>query len=138
RAGGAGSVKAARLDAYGAPVQVEEIPRGVAGSGDLLVQVRAASVNPVDFKIRDGKVKTLVKDRMPLTLGNDLSGTVVEIGPGVSRFKPGDEVYARLDKDRIGTFAEFALVRETAAASKPLKLSHLEAASIPLVGLTSW
>src|SRR5439155_9152708 len=58
--------------------------------------------------------------------------------PGVSRFKPGNEVYARLDKDRIGTFAEFALVRETAAAAKPLKLTHVEAASIPLVGLTSW
>jgi len=131
-------VKAARIHAYGAPVQVEDVPRPVPGSGDLLVQVRAASVNPVDFKIRDGKVKTLIKDRFPLILGNDLSGTVVEIGAGVSRFKVGDEVYARLDKDRIGTFAEFALVRETAAARKPLKLSHVEAASIPLVGLTSW
>ena len=131
-------MKAARIHAYGEPVRVEDVPRPAPGSGDLLVQVRAASVNPVEFKIRDGKVKTLIKDKFPLTLGNDLSGTIVEIGAGVSRFKPGDEVYARLDKDRIGTFAEFALVRETAASLKPLKLSHVEAASIPLVGLTSW
>jgi alcohol dehydrogenase len=100
------------------------------------VQVRAASVNPVDFKIRDGKVKALIKDRFPLIMGNDLSGVVVESRS--SKFRAGDEIFARLDKDRIGAFAEFALVRESAAAMKPARLSHEEAASIPLVGLTAW
>ena len=133
-------MKAARIHRYGGNEQVvlEEIPRPVAGPGDLLVQVRAASVNPVDFKTRDGKLKTLLRYPLPLTLGNDLSGTVVETGPGVTRFAAGDEVFARLDKDRIGTFAQFALVREGAAAKKPSGLSHIEAASIPLVGLTAW
>jgi NADPH:quinone reductase-like Zn-dependent oxidoreductase len=131
-------MKAARIHEYGGPVRVEEAPRPSPGPGDLLVQVRAASVNPVDFKIRDGKLKALVRYRMPLTLGNDLSGTVVAVGAGVSAFKPGDEIFARLDKVRIGAFAELALVRETAAARKPARLSHVEAASLPLVGLTAW
>jgi len=128
-------VKAAVIHAYRGPVRIEDVPRPVPGDGDLLVQVRAASVNPVDLKIRDGQLKVLTPYQMPLTLGNDLSGTVVE---GGTRFKPGDEIYARLDKDRIGAFAEYALVRESAAALKPARLSHIEAASIPLVGLTSW
>jgi NADPH:quinone reductase-like Zn-dependent oxidoreductase len=131
-------VKAALVHRYGDEVRIEEIPRPVPAPGDLLVGICAASVNPIDFKIRDGKLKTLIRDRMPLVLGNDLSGTVVETGSGVSRFRVGDEIFARLDKDLIGAFAEFALVRETAAARKPTRLSHVEAASIPLVGLTSW
>ena len=128
-------MKAAVIHAYRGPVRIEDVPRPVPGDGDLLVQVRAASVNPVDLKIRAGNLKVLTPYRMPLTLGNDLSGTVVS---GGTRFKPGDEIYARLDKDRIGAFAEYALVRESAAALKPARLSHIEAASIPLVGLTSW
>ena len=128
-------MKAAVIHAYRGPVRIEDVPRPVPGDGDLLVQVRAASVNPVDLKIRAGKLNVLTPYRMPLTLGNDLSGTVVS---GGTRFKPGDEIYARLDKDRIGAFAEYALVRESAAALKPARLSHIEAASIPLVGLTSW
>jgi alcohol dehydrogenase len=71
-------------------------------------------------------------------LGNDLAGTVVQIGSGVRRFKPGDEVYARPDKDRIGAFAEFISIKEAAVANKPQKLTMEEAASIPLVGLTAW
>jgi alcohol dehydrogenase len=103
-----------------------------------LVSVRAASVNPVDFKIRSGELKQIIPYRLPLLLGNDLSGVVVSVGASVSRFKVGDEIFARLDKDRIGAYAEFALVRETSAARKPANLSHVEAASIPLVGLTAW
>jgi alcohol dehydrogenase len=133
-------MKAALIHRYGGndEVRLEEVPRPVPGSGDLLVQVRAASVNPVDVKIRDGKLKVLTPYRFPLILGSDLSGTVLEVGPGVTRYKPGDEVFARLDKERIGAFAELALVRETAAALKPSRLTHVEAASIPLVGLTAW
>jgi NADPH:quinone reductase-like Zn-dependent oxidoreductase len=119
-------------------LRLEELPRPTPGPDDLLVETRAASVNPVDFKIREGATKVLLPYRFPLTLGNDLSGVVVETGANVTRFKPGDEIYARLDKDRIGAFAELALVRERAAAPKPPNLSHVEAASIPLVGLTSW
>jgi len=133
-------MKAVVIRRYGGPevARIEEMPDPTPGPSDLLVQVRAASVNPVDGKIRKGVIKPLIDYRMPLILGNDLSGTVRAVGAGVSRFRPGDDVFARLDKDRIGTFAELTLVREGAAARKPASLSHVEAASIPVVGLTSW
>ena len=113
-------------------------PDPVPGPGDLLLEMRAASVNPVDFKIRGGGVKVLVKDRFPLVLGSDVSGVVASVGPGVTRFAPGDEVFARLRKDRIGSFAERVLVDEALAVKKPPNLTHAEAASIPLVGETSF
>jgi len=76
--------------------------------------------------------------RLPLILGNDVAGVVVRVGSAVQRFKPGDEVYARPDKDRIGTFAEFIAINEDAVAIKPKALTMEEAASISLVGLTAW
>lgn len=133
-------MKAAVIDRYGAneQVQVKDIDVPVMGPMDLLVRVHAASVNPLDVKTRDGAMKTLLKYRFPLVLGNDLSGEVVEVGPRVTRFKKGDAVYACLDKERIGTFAEFAVVREGAAALKPTIVTFEEAASLPLVSLTAW
>ena len=105
---------------------------------DVLVQIHAASVNPLDLKIRDGKLKLVLPYRLPLILGNDLAGVVVRVGSGVRRFKPGDEVYARADKDRIGAFAEFISINEDSVAIKPKTLTMEDAASIPLVGLTAW
>lgn len=133
-------MKAARIHRYGGnhEVHIDEVQPPLPGSGDLLVQVRAASVNPVDFKIREGKLKRVTPYPLPLTLGCDFSGTVAEVGPGVTRFKPGDEVFARLHKDRLGAFAEYVVAHETAVAFKPPRLSHVEAASIPLAGLTAW
>jgi alcohol dehydrogenase len=132
------SMKAFAIDRYGGPevLALRDFPEPEPGPGDLLVAMRAASVNPVDFKIRSGGVKVLVKDRFPLVLGCDVSGVVVRVGPGVTRFAPGDEVFGRLRKDRIGAFAECVLVDEALAASKPANLTHAEAASIPLVGET--
>lgn len=88
--------------------------------------------------IRDGKVKLLVKYKMPLILGNDYSGIVVKVGAKVTRFKVGDEIYARPRKSKIGTFAEYIAIHENDIALKPKNLSFEEAASIPLVGLTSY
>lgn len=119
-------------------VQFGEQPKPTLRPTDLLVEVHAASVNPVDFKIREGAVKTLVPNDFPLILGSDLSGVVVEVGSAVTKFKPGDELFARLDKSRIGAFAEYAVVGEAEAAPKPRNLTHEEAASIPLVGITTW
>jgi len=133
-------MKAALIDRYGSNdvVRVTDIAVPMMGAMDLLVQVHAASVNPLDIKTRDGKLKTLLKYRFPLVLGNDLSGVVSDVGEGVTRFKKGDAVYARLDKDRIGTFAEFAVVREGAAALKPTNVTFEAAGSLPLVALTAW
>ncbi|MDH5177623.1 MAG: NADP-dependent oxidoreductase [Gammaproteobacteria bacterium] len=133
-------MQAALIDRYGdnSRVRLADVPVPAVGHEDLLVKVHAASVNPVDTKIRDGKLKVLIRYRMPLVLGNDLAGTVAAIGPGVTRFKVGDAIYARMDKQRIGAFAEYALVREAVAAPKPVNLTFEEAASLPLVGLTAW
>ena len=133
-------MKAAVIDRYGSNelVQVKDIAVPVIGPMDLLVRVHAASVNPLDVKTRDGALKALLKYRFPLVLGNDLSGEVADVGAQVTRFKKGDAVYARLDKERIGTFAEFAVVREGAAALKPTNVTFEEAASLPLVSLTAW
>ena len=105
---------------------------------DVMVEVHAASVNPLDHKIRDGEFKFILPYRLPLVLGNDLAGVVVRVGPKVRRFEPGDKVYARPNQDRIGTFAEFISMNEADVALKPKNLTMEEAASIPLVGLTAW
>lgn len=133
-------MKAFLLDRYGKKerVRIGEVPDPEVREGDVLVQVHAAGVNPVDFKIRNGELKVVLPYRLPLILGNDVAGVVVRVGPRVRRFKPGDEVYARPEKDRIGTFAELISMNEDAVAIKPQKLTMEEAASIPLVGLTAW
>lgn len=105
---------------------------------DVLVRIHAASVNLLDAKIRNGEFRLILPYRLPLILGNDLAGVVVRTGAGVRRFKLGDEVYARVDQDRIGTFAERIAIRESALALKPANLSMEEAAAMPLVGLTAW
>lgn len=119
-------------------VRLAEVPNPELCDDDVLVQIHAASVNPVDFKIRDGKLRFILPYRLPFILGNDLAGVVVRVGSRVQRFKPGDEIYARPDEERIGAFAEFIAINEAAVANKPTKLTMEEAASIPLVGLTVW
>ncbi|TBA40945.1 NADP-dependent oxidoreductase [Rhizobium ruizarguesonis] len=105
---------------------------------DLLVRIQATAVNLLDSKVRDGEFKLILPYRPPFILGHDVAGTVVKIGPGVRRFKVGDEVYARPRDHRIGTFAEFIAIDQSDVALKPNNLSMTEAASIPLVGLTAW
>jgi alcohol dehydrogenase len=133
-------LKAAYIDRYGSNdvVRLGEVPAPPLGETDLRVRVHAASVNPLDLKVRSGQLKMLLRYRFPLVLGHDVSGTVTAVGPGVTGFKVGDAVYARLDDDRIGAFAESAVVREVSAAPKPANLTFEEAASLPLVALTAW
>jgi len=133
-------MKAFIIDRYGSAdrVQASEVPDPEMREDDVLIEIHAAGVNPVDSKIRDGAFKLFLPYRMPLILGNELAGVVIRVGSRVRRFKPGDEVYARPDKNRIGTFAEFIAVSEGDSAIKPKNLTMEEAASIPLVGLTAW
>ena len=133
-------MKAFVVDRYlkKAPLRLGEFPKPEVGASDVLVQIHAAGVNLLDAKIRDGEFKQLLSYKLPLVLGNDVAGTVAAVGPRVSKFKAGDEVYARPHQDRIGTFAEYIAVNEDDLASKPKNLSMDEAASIPLVGLTAW
>lgn len=117
---------------------MDDVPPPEPGPRDLLVQVRASSVNPVDVKIRSGGQRALIHYRLPWTLGLDFSGEVVAVGKDVTRFRVGDEVYGSPTHRRPGCYAEQLAVDERVAARKPRNLSHEEAASIPLVGLTAW
>jgi len=133
-------MKAFILDNYGSNkrLRLGEAPEPELRDRDVLVQVHAAGVNPLDAKIKSGEFKLILAYRLPLVLGNDVAGTVVKTGSKVRHFKPGDEVYARPDKDRIGTFAERIALDEADVALKPRNLTMEEASSIPLVGLTAW
>ncbi|KLN56017.1 NADP-dependent oxidoreductase [Variovorax paradoxus] len=133
-------MKAFVLDRYGkkAALRPADMPMPTLRDDEVLVEVHAAGVNLLDAKIRDGEFKLILPYRLPLVLGHDVAGVVTRIGPRVRQFKPGDEVYARADDFRIGTFAEFVAVKEASLALKPQGLTMEEAASIPLVALTAW
>ena len=131
-------MKAFVLDRYGSALRSADMPTPELRDDEVLIEVHAAGVNLLDSKIRDGEFKLILPYRMPLILGHDVAGVVVKVGPRVRQFKAGDEVYARLDDFRIGSFAEFVPVKEASLALKPKGLTMEEAASIPLVGLTAW
>ncbi|MGW0651764.1 NADP-dependent oxidoreductase [Streptomyces umbrinus] len=133
-------MRAFTVERYGSKdgVRVGDVPEPDVGADDVLVRIVAASVNPLDRMIRDGEMKTILPYKVPFVLGNDLAGVVVEVGAAVTRFAVGDEVFARPDKNRIGTFAERIAVHQDDVAVKPTTLTMEEAASLPLVALTSW
>ena len=133
-------MKAFVLERYGKGrvLRSAEMPTPELRDDEVLVEVHAAGVNLLDSKIRSGEFKLILPYRLPFILGHDVAGIVVKAGPRVQHFKPGDEVYARPDDFRIGTFAQFVPVKEASLALKPKNLTMEEAASIPLVGLTAW
>lgn len=133
-------MKAFIIDRYGKkdPGRIDDIPEPPLRDDDVLIQVHAASVNPLDAKIKRGEFKLILPYRFPLVLGNDVAGKVVRVGGHVRQFQPGDEVYARADVDRMGAFAEFIAVKASSLALKPANVSMVEAASLPLVALTAW
>jgi NADPH:quinone reductase-like Zn-dependent oxidoreductase len=132
-------MKAFIVDRYGkASGRLGEMPEPELRPEDVLVEVHAAGVNPLDLKIRNGELKLVLPYRLPLVLGNEAAGVVLRVGSGVQRFQPGDAVYARPDKGRIGTFAERIAIDQADVALKPKTLGMAEAASLPLVALTAW
>ena len=133
-------MKAVRIHGFGdaSVLTPEEIPVPDVGDEDVLIRVVAAGVNPVDWKIREGHLKDVVPHRLPLTLGWDASGVVESVGRSVRRLRPGDVVYTRPDIGRDGAYAEYIAVRESEVALRPTTISHVEAASLPLAGITAW
>jgi len=138
-------VKAVICEQYGGPevLQIaDELPVPRVGPNGVLVRVHASTVNPVDWKLRRGLLAAVRPVVFPVIWGCDLSGVVTEVGPAVTLFKPGDEVYGFKDgyvaKTFRGTYAEFAVVPEKALAKKPPRLSHEDAASLPVAALTAW
>jgi len=134
------TMKAIRIHNYGGPeaLQYEDAPRPQPQAGEVLIRVHAAGVNPIDWKVREGHMKDFWPHKLPLILGWDVSGTVEEVGPGVSRFKKGDDVYSVPDASRDGAYAEYIVVRESELALKPKSLHHIRAAAVPLAALTAW
>jgi alcohol dehydrogenase len=133
-------MKAFVLDRYvrQSALRLTDLPDPEPADDEVLVQVHAAGVNQLDAKLRDGEFKLTLPYPLPLVLGHDVAGVVVKVGRHVSQFKPGDEVYARADDFRIGSFAELLPVKESSLALKPAGLTMEEAASLPLVALTAW
>ena len=133
-------MKAVRIHKYGNADELlyEDAPMPTVKADDVLIKVVAASVNPVDWKIREGHLKEMVSYSMPVILGWDVSGVVKSVGKNVSKFKVGDAVFSRPDIKRNGTYAEFIAVKADEVTFKPKTISHIEAASLPLAGITAW
>jgi NADPH:quinone reductase-like Zn-dependent oxidoreductase len=131
-------MKAFVVTKYGQALREGVAPEPTVGERDVLVRVAAAGLNILDEKIRSGEFKQILPYALPTVLGNELAGTVISVGSAVRGFAPGDEVYARPNVDRIGTFAERIAVAEVDLALKPRSISMVEAGSLPLVALTAW
>jgi NADPH:quinone reductase-like Zn-dependent oxidoreductase len=134
------TMKAIRIHNYGGTevLQYEGASRPKPQHGEVLARVHAAGVNPTDWKVREGHMKDFWPHKFPLILGWDVSGTVEEVGPRVSQFKIGDEVYSLPDPTRNGAYADYIVVRESELALKPNSLHHIRAAAVPLAALTAW
>jgi len=137
-------MKAILSESYGGPevLRVEDVPVPKIGPNGVLVRVRAVSINPIDWKLRQGHFELLRSYIFPVIWGTDCSGEVVETGGAVTLFKPGDQVYGFKDgsvgKTYRGTYAEYVAVPEKCLAKKPANLSHEQAAAVPLAALTAW
>jgi NADPH:quinone reductase-like Zn-dependent oxidoreductase len=134
------NMKAVRIHQYGGPevLKFEDAPRPQPAADELLIRVHAAGVNPIDWKIREGRNQERLAYSLPFIPGWDLSGIVEATGSGVTKFEKGDEVFARPDIARDGAYAEYIVVRESEVALKPKSVNHLHAAAIPLAALTAW
>lgn len=131
-------MKAFLFRKYKAPLELAEVPLPSVGPHDVLIKVAAAGVNKLDDMLRKGEFKPTLPYRLPVILGDDVAGEVVEVGSAVSRFKKGDLVFGKPDVKRLGTYAEYAAVDESELAFKPASMSWADAGSFPLVGLTAW
>lgn len=133
-------MKTIRIHEYGNAdvLHFDDIPVPQIADDELLVKVHAASVNPIDWKVREGWMKSMNLHKLPLTLGQDFSGVVEKSGSGVRGFRIGDEVFGRLSIERNGSYAEYVRVKVNELARMPRTLTFDEAATIPLVGITAW
>src|SRR6267142_4493676 len=131
-------MKAVRVHSFGPPeaISLEDVPKPEPGDGEVVVQVKAAGVGPWDALIRSGR--SVLPQPLPLTLGSDLSGVVHAIGPGVGKFKIGDEVFGVTNERFTGAYTEYAVAKAAMLAPKPKRLNHTHAASVPVVAMTAW
>jgi NADPH:quinone reductase-like Zn-dependent oxidoreductase len=133
-------MKALQIVKYGDlkdSLAIGEIEKPSVKPNDILIAVKAASLNPIDFKLAEGKLKEMVHLNLPSTIGFDLSGVVTEIGADVTDFKIGDEVFSRVPQEQMGTVTAYVTVKSDVVAKKPVSISFEEAAGLPLIGLTA-
>ncbi|MBI2145563.1 NADP-dependent oxidoreductase [Candidatus Woesearchaeota archaeon] len=135
-------MKAAQISKYGGKevVEIKEVPKPAASGGHVIIENHAAGVNPADWKIREGYFHQFAPLKFPATLGGDFSGVVAEVGNGVNEFRKGDEIFGQAIAigGGSGSFAEFVSADAKKVAKKPRKASHLEAAAVPLAGVSAW
>jgi len=131
-------MKAAIIKDYGKEVEVSEVSVPELLEDSVMIEVHAASINPIDNIVKSGYAKDVIKITFPYIMGYDVSGVVTKVGAKVSKFKIGDEVYSRPNQMNAGSISEYNVVKEDELALKPTRLSHEEAASIPLAGLTAY
>ena len=131
-------MKAVAYQNYNSNIEIIEVAKPELKDRSVLVEVHAASINPIDNILHAGYLHQMLELSSPHIMGYDVSGTVVEVGKGVRSVKVGDEVFARPNQEDAGSIAEFARVHENELAIKPKNMSHIDAASVPLAGLTAW
>lgn len=134
------TMKAVCIYGYGGPevLTYEDAPRPHPRTGEVLIQLHAAGVNPLDWKVREGLLKAEHQSTFPLVLGWDASGVIASVGSEIKRLKVGDEVYCRADTARDGAYAEYIVVEEESVALKPRSIDHVHAAALPMSGLVAW
>ena len=131
-------MKAVAYQNYNSNIEIIEVAKPELKDRSVLIEVHAASINPIDNILHAGYLHQMLELSFPHIMGYDVSGTVVEVGKGVRSVKVGDEVFARPNQEDAGSIAEFARVHENELAIKPKNMSHIDAASVPLAGLTAW
>lgn len=133
-------MKAIVIEQYGDKDQLKqmEVPNPVPGEHQVVVKLKATSINPIDWKLRAGYLKGMMDWEFPIILGWDAAGIITEVGSAVTEWKIGDKVFARPETTRFGTYAEYTLVDDHLLAPLPPAISYQEAASVPLAGLTAW
>ena len=133
-------MKAVRYHEYGGPeaLVVEQVPKPEPGLGQVLVRIHAASVNPVDWRLREGEMKAFIQIQFPATVGRDLAGVIEAVSEDVHGLRPGDEVFAVMPREAFGAYAEYAVLDQSAVALKPKTLDFVQAAAFPMSALTAW
>ncbi|HEY5408245.1 MAG TPA: NADP-dependent oxidoreductase [Ginsengibacter sp.] len=133
-------MKAIQIHEFGGPevLKYEDAPKPKPGADEVVIKVFATSVNPIDWKIREGHAKGKFPIKFPLIPGWDVSGEIDEVGSNILNFRKGDEVYSRPDPTKNGTYAEYVVVKANLINLKPQSIDHEKAAAVPLAGLTAW
>ena len=133
------TMEVVRIDTFGSRevMKFRQLPIPTPGPNEILLKAKAASINPVDWKIREGQYPAVKSDKLPYVLGRDVSGVVEACGTETAGHQKGDEIYAMLGFDR-GAYAEHVIVKTNEAAPKPSSIDYLAAAGVPLAGLTAW